>query len=194
MRTCRHSFARLALTAAAVVFAGCMSTWTDKPGPQHSDKIDVTAELPSGWARYNPDDGIVMTRDGLLLQRIEIKRDKYGARIENTDRTITEGAEAYDAAQIVIDAMKADQTRAHLTILDNKPVTVAGYPGFMLDVTYQTADGLTMRETRYVALTEDSYVIISYTAPNRYYHERDAGDFQRVLASVKINPQTKKSS
>jgi len=192
MRT--HRFVtRLALIASAAL-TGCVSTWTATPGPQRADKIGVTAELPAGWSRFNPDAGLVMTRDGMLLQSVVVARDKYETKIANTERKISANTEAIEAAQILIDAMKADQSKHHLELLDNQPATVAGHPGFRLEVTYKTGDGLTLHETIYVALTEDSYVIVRYTAPNRYYHERDAGAFEQIVASLQIDPTGKTKS
>lgn len=188
MRTLRSS-AFVALISAAA-FTGCVQpTWNAAPGPQRAEKIGVSADLPAGWSRFNPDAGLTLTRDGLLLQSVVVTRDAYDTKIPNTDRKITAEAEAYEAAQILVDAFNADQSRHHLELLDNKPIDVGGLPGFRLELTYQTAEGLTMHETLYVALTEDSYVIVRYKAPHRFYHERDAGAFEQIVASLKIDPR-----
>lgn len=47
---------------------------------------------------------------------------------------------------------------------------------------------MTIHETAYVALVDDSYVIARYTAPNRHYHELHQGAFEQVVQSVKIAP------
>jgi hypothetical protein len=172
---------------AFAALAGCVSTWNTTVGPQRAEKIGVSAALPAGWARFNPDPGLVLTKDGLLLQTVRVSRDKYGTKLVNTDRTIAGGTEAQEAAQVMIDAMTADQTRHHLTVIDNRPATVGGHPGFRYEVTYRTVDGLTMHETIYVALTADSYVVVRYTAPDRHYHERNAGEFERIVASLQID-------
>jgi hypothetical protein len=194
-RPIRHRSTAFAILAATVVLSGCVTeTWTTKPGPQHVEKLGVTADLPEGWSRFNPDPDLVMTKDGILLQKIWVTRKKYGSKIPRTEQTINQDTEAQEAAQIMIDAMAADQTRQRVTVTDNRPATVGGRPGFRLEVTYQTPEGLTVRETAYVALTDDSYVIVRYSAPNRYYHERDQGAFERVVQSLKIDepPPAKK--
>jgi hypothetical protein len=182
-----HRLAASAVLAATVLLSGCLTTWNTAAGPQTASKIGVTADLPPGWARFNPDPGLVMTRDGLLLQSIRVSREKYGTKLLNTDNTITKDAEAHEAAQVVVDALSADQSRHHVTVLDNRPATVAGRPGFRLEVTFQTAEGLTLRETVYFVFTGESYVIVRYIAPNRHYHERDLNTFERVVASLKID-------
>lgn len=193
MRIAAIRFSVLLIAVVAAAFAGCVTTWTATPGPQRASRIAVTADLPPGWVRYNPEPGLVMTRDGLLLQTVRVTRDAYGTKLPNTERTISNDAEPYEAAQIMIDALQADRSRQHLRVLDNRPATVGGHPGFRIEYTYRTADGLTLHETVYVALTEDSYVTIRYTAPHRYYHERDAGTFEQVVASLKIDPLPAKS-
>jgi hypothetical protein len=173
---------------AASLLTGCVTaTWTTEPGPQHVEKLGVTADLPDGWSRFNPDPDLVMTKDGILLQKIWVTRSKYGTKLPKTEQTIAKDTDAQEAAQIMIDVMSADQTRQHVTVVDNRPATVGGYPGYRLEVTYQTADGLTIRETAYVALTGDSYVLVRYSAPNRVYHERDLNAFERVVQSLKID-------
>jgi hypothetical protein len=133
-----------------------------------------------------------MTRDGLLLQTVAVTRTDFDAKISNTDRKIEAGMEPHEAAQILIDALRADLNRHHLEVLDNQPATVGGHPGFRLEITYKTAEGLTLHETIYVALTEDSYVTARYTAPHRYYHERDANVFEQIVASLQIDPRAKR--
>jgi hypothetical protein len=189
----RRSFFHCLSLCAAVLVTGCVTTWSTTAGPQKATKLGVTADLPAGWARFNPEPGIVMTKDGLLLQTIRISRDKFGTRIPNTELTIGADADAQEAAQIMIDVMSADQSRQHVTVVDNRPTTVGGHPGFRLEVTYETAAGLVVRETIYLALTPDSYVIARYSAPNRVYHERDLAAFERVVQSLKIDePLAKK--
>jgi hypothetical protein len=177
-----------------LALGGCATPpWNTTPGPQRSEKLAVTADLPPGWARFNPDAGLLFTKDGILIQAVQVRRDKYGARMKNTDRVIDKGAEPQEAAQLLIDALMADQEKPHLAVIDNRPATVGGHPGFRLEVTYKTTEGLTMHETIYVALTGESYVIIRYRAPERHYQERSAGDFERIVTSIKIDEQPAKS-
>jgi hypothetical protein len=166
--------------------SGCVSTWETKTGPQKSSRLGVTADLPAGWARYNPDRDIVMTRDGFLLQTIRVTRQAFGTKLPHTDRKITKGLEAQDAAQVLIDDLMADQTRRQLTVIDNRPITVAGQPGFRLEFTYRSPEGVTMHEVLYVALVDDSYVIARYAAPERHYFEMSNASFEQVVASLKI--------
>lgn len=182
----------LTLGLAALLLGGCATvepTWvTDSSTPQTAKKIAVTASVPAGWARFTPDRDLLMTKDGFLLQTIRITRRDYGSTIENTDRTITQGMEAQDAAQLLLDAFAADQSRHNLRIVSNTPATIDGRPGFRIEVTYKTPEGLTIHETAYVALVEDSYVIARYTAPDRHYHELHSGAFEKVVEGMKIAP------
>jgi len=191
-----HTRLALTLGLATLLLAGCATvepTWvTDSATPQTAKKLGVTANIPPGWARFTPDPDLVMTKDGFLLQTIRVTRRDYGTKIENTDRTITRGMEDQDAAQILLDAFAADQTRHNLQIVSNTPATIDGHAGFRIEVTYKTPEGLTIHETAYVALVDDSYVIARYTAPHRHYHELHSLDFERVVEGLKIGPKPSK--
>jgi len=180
------------LTLAGLLLVGCVGpTWvTDNSQPQEAKAIAVSASLPQGWARYSPDPDLVMTRDGLLLETIRVSRKAYGSKLENTDRKFTKGIDAQEAAQILIDAFAADKNRHNLQVVDNRPVAIDGHAGFALEVTYRTPEGLTIRETMYVALVGDSYVIARFTAPDRHYHELHKGAFEEVVKTLKIAPKT----
>lgn len=183
----RHHRTCLLIVTSACALSGCLTVWNTTAGPQKSSTLAVTADLPEGWARLNPDRDLAMTRDGFLLQSIRVTRDVYGAKLENTDRTLAKGMDGHDAAQVLLDSFSADQSRHQLTVVDNRPATVAGREGLRLEITYRTAEGLTMHEIIYVALIDDSYVTAVYSAPERHYFERMSGDFEKVVASLKID-------
>lgn len=185
----RSAACLLTLTALLVVSSGCVApTWVTDGASQPASKIGVTADIPRGWARYTPDRDLVMTRDGFILETIRISRFPYGTKLPNSDRSLSRALDEHEAAQVVIDSLSADQTRHNLTIADNRPVTIDGRPGFRIEVVFRTAEGLTMRETLYVALVDDSYVIARYSAPDRHYHELHRSAFEQVVGSLKIGP------
>lgn len=183
---------RLLILSGAILLVGCESIWEPTAGNYHSNKIGVSADLPEGWARYTPERDVVLTRDGFLLQSMRISRDDYGTEIPNTTRTIEKDMLPQEAAQVLIDSMSTDTDRHRLEVTDNQPAEVDGNPGFRVEVTYSTAEGPTMRETVYGVLTPDSYVLARYRAPDRYYHERTANDFEATVASLDIEPEETK--
>ncbi len=185
----RNRSLALILGGFLLLTAGCVGPiWVTEQAPQTAAKIGVTADLPAGWARYTPDQDLLMTRDGFILETIRVSRSAYGSKIEHTDRTITKGLDEQEAAQIVIDSYSADQSKHNLSVVDNKPVTIDGRPGFAIEVTYKTPEGLPLRETLYVALVDDSYVLARFIAPDRHYHELHRGAFETVVQSLKIGP------
>lgn len=185
----------LILAGLIIASPGCVGpTWVTETAKQPASKIGVTADIPPGWARYTPDKDLVMTRDGFLLETIRVSRSAYDTKLPHSDRTLSRGLDEHEAAQIVIDSLSADQSRHNLAVADNRPVTIDGRPGFRIEITYRTAEGLTMRETLYVALVEDSYVIARYTAPDRHYHELHRSAFEWVVETLRIGPMPGKRS
>jgi hypothetical protein len=150
--------------------------------------MSLTVDIPKGWSRLGNTEDIMLTRDGFLLNLIQISRTPYGQNYENTELTIQPGMTELDASQIVLEAMQADQDRSNLVILDNRPAMVAGSPGFRLEVTFKNADGLTIHEYLYVILTPGSYLVAVARGPDRYYAEIMEGDFERIVASIQLDP------
>lgn len=182
--------ASIALTLAGIVLlTGCTEpTWTVMPGPHYDEEMQVTVDIPKGWSRLGNTDAIMLTKDGFLLNLIQITRTAYGEKYENTELTIQPGMTELDASQIVLEAMQADQDRSNLVILDNRPAMVAGSPGFRLEVTFKDADNLTIHEYLYVVLTPGSYLVAVARGPDRYYAEIMEGDFERIVASIELGP------
>jgi len=176
--------------ALILIAAGCTTTpggWTYLEGEQRADEIALSADIPKGWSRWRSNKDITLTKDGLLLQMIRINRTKYGAPYENTDLTIQPGMTPLDASQIIVEEMQANQELRNIEILDNRPATVAGYEGLRIEVTYKNDDNLKVHEIVYVALTPDTYVVARCRAPDRHYIEIVSGDFERVVASIKLD-------
>lgn len=186
----RTRSASIVLTIAVIgLLAGCVEpTWTAVPGPYYAEKMGVTVDIPKGWSRLGNSDDIRLTKDGFLMNFIQISRTPYGDKYQNTELTIQPGMTELDASQIVLEAMQADQDRSNLVILDNRPATVAGSPGFRLEVTYKDADNLTVHEFLYVVLTPGSYLVAIALGPDRYYAESITGDFEKLVASIRIDP------
>jgi hypothetical protein len=65
---------------------------------------------------------------------------------------------------------------------------VDGHPGFRIDVAYKTDGDPRVQESIYGILTDKDYIVASYKAPERYYHERSINDFESTVASFKIDP------
>ena len=186
----RTRSASIALTLAAIgLLTGCVEpTWTAVPGPYYAEKMGVTVDIPEGWSRLGNSKDIRLTKDGFLMNFVQISRTPYGEKYENTELTIQPGMSELDASQIVLEAMQTDQDRSNLIILDNRPATVAGSPGFRLEVTYKDADNLTVHEYLYVVLTPGSYLVAIARGPDRHYAEIMAGDFEKLVASIRIDP------
>lgn len=189
-----HCLKILTLSAAVIMLGGCESVWEPATPNHHSKKMGVTADLPEGWTRFTQTEGVALTREGPLLQTIVITRKPYETEIEHTDRTVTKGMLPHEAAQVIVDAMAADSEKKKFEVLQNRPAEVDGRPGFRIDVSYKTEGDPMTQESIYGVLTEESYIIASYKAPERHYHERSMNDFESTIASMKIeDPETAKT-
>ena len=184
----RSSFLTLTAVVAGLL-AGCATpTWDATPGTHHSEKTGLTLDVPSGWSRYGNPLEIVLTRDGFLLNLIRINRTPYGEKYGDTELTLRAEISQLDASQLVVESMQADQKRRNLVLIDNQPVTVAGHPGFRVEISYRNEDNLTVHEIIYVALIPEAYLVALCRAPERHYIEAVSGDFERIVASLRVDP------
>ena len=145
-----------------------------------------TVQLPRGWMLLPYEDSLISSRDGVFLQRIDIFLEQTGKPIGPTKKVISKGMLPQEVAEVVQDAISSTPGMQGMTVLENTPASLDGYPGFKLVLGYKDRDGLKMRAVVYGALAGESLYHVSYRAPARYYFERDLQTFEQVRATFKI--------
>lgn len=178
------------LTAAALVLtAGCVSLPWVPAEPQHTVRSGhFSVELPQGWMRWNhgPADEVLVTRDGEMLQQILVERVPVDAELRHTKKRLARGMLSQEAAEVVIDNYASDRSNLDFEVRENSPTKVAGFPGFRVTFTYRTRDGLRIKTVYYGFVKDDALYGIRYTAPQRYYFDKDIKSFEQVLQSFKL--------
>jgi hypothetical protein len=164
---------------------GC-APWTQVGGLHKNEKQNFSAELPQGWMKWNESDNLIITRDGLLLQYIQISRVSVNEPLKNTKKKVTKGMMPHELAEVVIDDMASNQNVLDFQVLENSPIKISEIPGFRLVYTYKKEDGLRVKSIYCGCLSEEWLYAIVYTAPQRYYFDKDADTFEKVLASFRL--------
>lgn len=182
---------RTALAAAALlVAAGCVTLpWVPAEPAYTARRGDYSLELPPGWMRFNmdPDDDLILTRDGLPLQTILVERVKTDADLSNTKKKLAKGMMPLEAAEVVLDNIASDRRFASFEVLDNRPATVAGQPGFRATFLQKTRDDSLRVKTLYYGFLKGEVLYgFRYTAPARHYFDKDVGAFEKLLRSFKL--------
>jgi hypothetical protein len=176
----------LAIAVLINLIAGC-AVWENVGGAYQRRDFAFQVELPMGWHRHIPSkDSLVLTRDGLLLQRIDIARLFCDQVTTNTKRKVGKGMLPLEVAEVIIDDFRSSQEISNFQIIESLPNIVGGYPGFKITYSYQSKDNLRRTETYYGALVDQWYYFLMYKAPTRHYYNRDLLTFEKLKASFKI--------
>jgi hypothetical protein len=142
-------------------------------------------DLPAGWRKGNRDSTFFwITRDG--MQEILVTRHALGTPLKHTKKKLTQGMSPDEAAAVILDSLRSDPEKANIDIPENRPIQLAGLPGFKLIYAYRTANGLRYRVASYVLLGNKWFYQLSYAAPERYYFAKDLPVFEKVAASFRI--------
>jgi hypothetical protein len=178
---------KLLIVLVLLITAGC-GPWVRTESTFTSDTQNFSATLPEGWMRRNTDKIFMITRDGVLLQRIVVTRLGLatGSQFEYTRKRLTSGMLPQEAAEIVLDDFQSNMDNLDVTVEENAPSTVAGKSGFKARFSFRTKEGLTYRCAYYGVISGEWFYGIYYLAPKRYYFDKDLGTFERMIASFKL--------
>ena len=175
----------LLLIVAMFLLNGC-APWIRTGGPFTAAEENVAMVLPDGWMRLNTGDYFLITRDGVDLQYILAEKIGVHDTLNHTKKRFRKGMLPLEAAEVILDNISSGDKVHGLEIKENKPAKIDGRPGFRAVYTYKTNDGLKMKGVIYGLMLGEWYYGINYTAPQRYYFDRDLKTFERVLASVHL--------
>lgn len=179
-----------ALLAAVLVLAtGCINLpWVPAEASYTARSGDFAVQLPQGWMRWNqgPEDEILVTRDSERLQEILVERVKVDAELSHTKKKLARGMLAQEAAEVILDNYSSNRSHLDFEVKENRPAKVAGLPGFRLAFTYRTRDGLRIKTIYCGFVKDDALYGVRYTAPQRYYFDKDVKSFEQVLQSFRL--------
>lgn len=178
---------RLILLAFVLIFlSSCVTTWTQVGGSYNSNTKDFTVDLPSGWMKAKSNDQLLITKDGILLQNIIIKRIAVTEELEYSKKKFRLDMLPHEQAELIADDFASNPALFNFTILENSPVTIDGHKGFRLVFTYKNEDNLKVKSTLNGFLVKDWFYLIRYTAAARYYFDKDSASYDQVVNSFKL--------
>lgn len=185
-----------ALAAAVMLLGGCISMYDEWPyrpaGSRYSTwnplGASVKLELPPGWMKANGIKyGMVATRDGFNLQTLRFRRLGLGRPLPNTKKVISEGMRPDELAEVLIDDLRSDGTALALQVLETRPATVAGQPGFRALVQFKDPDGLRFKAVTSGVIIDGYAWQLTFVAAARHYFDRDLPLYEKALAGLRID-------
>lgn len=181
---------RLLILLSLLIMAGCGGgAWLKSEASFASKTQDFAVDLPQGWMRSNNENYLLMTRDGTGLQLIyvgEFDITQEGPHFKHTKKRVTRGMLPQEIAEVLIDHHQSDPDHPFDQVEDNSPATVAGKTGYRLQLVYRTKSGLRYRYLSYGFLSGDRLYQLNYSAPIRYYFDKDRETFETVVKSFRL--------
>lgn len=172
--------------ALLILLAGC-SVWHEAGGPFRGNGYAL--DLPTGWMYMmssSSDRDLLVTRDGEPLQKIRVSVNDITKHKKDERKLVKKGMLPQEVAQVGIDVLSSDKSLGQFTVLHNEPASVSGNDGFRLVCTYRRSK-LRYKSVIYGMLKGESLYTIAYSAPMRYYFDRDFGAFEDVVKTFKLN-------
>ncbi|NIR61496.1 MAG: DUF1795 domain-containing protein [Gammaproteobacteria bacterium] len=176
----------LVLCTVFVALAGC-ATWMrvdQRTTVQPDNRYRV--ELPKGWVWVKPGEAdIVVSRDGLDIQRIVIRHDPLANAYVKLDKKAHPGMLPSELAELEIADIKSHDGMETVEVVENAPASVGGHEGYRLHLAYRNAGGLRYERVVYGCVTRDGLFTLFYDAPSLHYFQRDLAQFERVVKSFR---------
>jgi hypothetical protein len=176
-----------ALAAAALV-AGCMPSapWVQAERDFQSSDDQFRIQLPDGWMRVNVDETLLITRDGLDLQRIQVARHELGKPLKNSKRAPRAGMEPAEIADLLSGEFSSGEGITGVKVLESSPASLSGARGFKLVVAFKDQDGLRRRAVIYGLVGQKALWLAAYQAPQRHYFDQDLATFEKAVKTLRL--------
>jgi hypothetical protein len=136
--------------------------------------------------RWNKGNDLLITRDGVLLQNIQIVRLNTEEPLKHTKKKFSKGMLPQEVAEIILDNIASNQEVLNFELIENSPIRISGVSGFKVVYTYKNMDGLKLKSIYYGFVVENWFYGLNYNAPQRYYFDKDVKTFEKVLESFKL--------
>lgn len=180
-----------------IFLAGC-ALWIPTGGPYKSAAIQFSAELPQGWMRLNEEalarqeKNLLITRDGVLLQTIRISRYPVNEPVKTAQKYFRKDMLPQELAEVVLDNIASAPGVLNFEVMENAPAQIDGISAFRLVFTYKNKEGLRYKSVCYGFISGQWVYRLQYSAPQRYYFEKDLAAFARVAETFRLDSAGKK--
>ena len=174
--------------AAAALLAGCMprASWVQAERDFQSSDDQYRIQLPGGWMRVNVDETLLITRDGLDLQRIQVARHELGKPLKNSKRAPRAGMEPSEISDLLSGELSSGEGITGVKVVESSPATLSGARGFKLVIAFKDRDGLKRRAVVYGLTGQKALWIAAYQAPQRQYFDQDVATFEKAVKTFRL--------
>jgi hypothetical protein len=154
------------------------------------DKWSVPKEEQPRGRRKNKERIVLITRDGIPLNNVVFNKRLGTAEFDYTKRRLSPDMMPQEMAGVVLNDFELNKDMKNLRVIENKPSTIAGLPGFRLVFSYRREGTLQYQCVYYGFKKEDMYYNVLFAAPKRHYFNANAGTFEQIIKSLKLDEQS----
>lgn len=178
------------LVALALVLSGggtgCALWTAARPAPFTHVWLQLELKVPEGWMVATFSEGLFVTRHGLELDSIHVRRWKLDQEVKGTGRNLEGSLSALEIAEISLDSRRLDDGVAGLEVLENRPRQVDGRTCYEIDYRFRDATGLRMR-TAEVGCAVGPYIYrFEYRAADQHYFDAERPGFVELVDSARF--------
>jgi hypothetical protein len=178
------------LCAATLLFVislspGCALWWPAK-GQTKLAFLQMEANLPESWMIASFSQGTFLTRHGLELQSIHIRRWKRTDTVKGTNRSIEDGMLPQEIAELSLDSRRLDDGVGGLRVNENSPVVIDGRDCYRIVYEFRNEPGLLIRTMEYGCAVGPWMYRLEYRAAAQHYYETYLPDFERLRQSARF--------
>lgn len=164
------------------------SLWTKTDGSRVSGPDNAySVELPANWVRFAPaQDRILITRDGLRLQTIEITRLAHDKAFPKIKKQWDAKMLPFELAELVIAEFKTASDQRTVNVAVNEPAKIGGsIPGVHLRLNFKNEKGLQYERDAYAFADAKGVYLLALQAPTLHFFPRDLKTFENVVQSFR---------
>ena len=167
----------------------CNSGWVRMEQADTTVKTDrYSLTLPAGWVKWQQQEHMLATLDGLDIQRIDVQFVKHDKAFEKIKKSSSTDLLPSELADLFVANLKAEDENGlpSLEIINSHPVEIAGTTGFELELRFVSDEGLRYQVVVSGFATDNGFYTIYYRAPVLYFYDRDREIYSTVTHSFKL--------
>lgn len=169
-----------------LLLAPACAPWIRVGGLYESPSQLFSVDIPHGWMRLKTEEYLLISRDGPFLQYILLHERPTTRPFQHTKKRLKSGMLPQEAADVIVSELASDPSLFDFRVLENAPAMLGRRDGFGIEFAYRDRNGLRLRTKYYGLLQGKWFYSLRYTAPQRYYFEKDMETFEKVLKSFKF--------
>ena len=169
--------------------SGCSVTaWSPLQSKEYKfHGLKFKATIPLDWNRNNlGGKGLHISKDGMALNFISVKRFKFLGKLKNTGRKYEEGMPIEDIANVTIDNIKSNNGIFNFKVISNVPVIIGGLDAYRLEYSFETEQGLKKKGIVHGLVSEKFVYQLTFEAPRKHYYEKGLPDYESFVSSFKV--------